>query len=148
MLNIFTIIYIIYINKKKKEEMDLILRDEIISTKGDTISTDKVDYDRPSVIRLLKYVYFPYKKVTLSRFNIYRTPINHQSMVYGIELFESNSYDTEFEILADYELALKYYLITLKIDKEFPIENDTTNHFRCTAYIFFLNLTTKRKGFF
>ena len=45
---------------------------EIISTKGDTISTDKVDYDRPSVIRLLKYVYFPYKKVTLSRFNIYR----------------------------------------------------------------------------
>ena len=39
---------------------------EIISTKGDTISTDKVDYDRPSVIRLLKYVYFPYKKVTLS----------------------------------------------------------------------------------
>jgi hypothetical protein len=44
---------------------------EIVSSKGDPISAGK-DYDRPSVIRLVKYVYFPYKKVTLSRFNIYR----------------------------------------------------------------------------
>lgn len=28
--------------------------------------------DKPSIIRLIKYVYFPYKKVTLSRYNIYR----------------------------------------------------------------------------
>jgi len=45
---------------------------EVVSSKGDSIATDKKDYDRPSVIRLTKYVYFPYKKVTLSRYNIYR----------------------------------------------------------------------------
>ena len=28
--------------------------------------------DKPSVIRLVKYVYFPYKKVSLSKYNIYR----------------------------------------------------------------------------
>jgi 5-methylcytosine-specific restriction endonuclease McrA len=45
---------------------------EVVVTRGESIATDKKDYDRPSVVRLTKYVYFPYKKVTLSRFNIYR----------------------------------------------------------------------------
>jgi 5-methylcytosine-specific restriction endonuclease McrA len=45
---------------------------EIVVTRGESIATDKKDYDRPSVVRLTKYVFFPYKKVTLSRFNIYR----------------------------------------------------------------------------
>jgi 5-methylcytosine-specific restriction endonuclease McrA len=45
---------------------------EIVSSKGEGICTDKKDYDRPSIIRLNKYVKFPYKKVTLSRFNIYK----------------------------------------------------------------------------
>jgi len=45
---------------------------EVVLTRGESIATDKKDYDRPSVVRLTKYVYFPYKKVTLSRFNIYR----------------------------------------------------------------------------
>lgn len=45
---------------------------EVVTTKGDTIKTDKKAYERPSVIRLTKYVYFPYKRVTLSRYNIYR----------------------------------------------------------------------------
>ena len=43
---------------------------EIVVSKGE-INASK-SFDRPSVIRLTKYVYFPYKKVTLSRFNIYR----------------------------------------------------------------------------
>jgi len=43
---------------------------EIVVSKGE-INASK-PFDRPSVIRLTKYVYFPYKKVTLSRFNIYR----------------------------------------------------------------------------
>jgi len=45
---------------------------EVVVTKGESIMTDKKAYDRPSVIRLTKYVYFPYKRVTLSRYNIYR----------------------------------------------------------------------------
>lgn len=45
---------------------------EIVSSSGKGIATERKEYDRPSVIRLVKYVYFPYKKVTLSRFNIYR----------------------------------------------------------------------------
>jgi 5-methylcytosine-specific restriction endonuclease McrA len=45
---------------------------EIVVTRGESIATDKKDYDRPSVVRLTKYVFFPYKKVTLSRLNIYR----------------------------------------------------------------------------
>ena len=45
---------------------------EVVCSKGRVISTEKVEYERPSVIRLVKYVYFPYKKVTLSRINIYR----------------------------------------------------------------------------
>jgi 5-methylcytosine-specific restriction endonuclease McrA len=36
------------------------------------IVTDRKDYRRPSVIRLLRYIYLPYKKVNLSRQNIYR----------------------------------------------------------------------------
>jgi 5-methylcytosine-specific restriction endonuclease McrA len=36
------------------------------------IMTGSKTFRRPSVIRLLKYVYLPYKKVTMSRQNIYR----------------------------------------------------------------------------
>lgn len=45
---------------------------EVVSSNGKSITTEKKEYDRPSVIRLYKYIYFPYKKATLSRFNIYR----------------------------------------------------------------------------
>jgi 5-methylcytosine-specific restriction endonuclease McrA len=46
---------------------------EVVSHDEDNpIMTDRKEYRRPSVIRLLKYVYIPFKKVTLSRTNIYR----------------------------------------------------------------------------
>lgn len=40
--------------------------------KEEPIVTDRKDYERPSVIRLLRYIYLPFKKVQLSRTNIYR----------------------------------------------------------------------------
>jgi 5-methylcytosine-specific restriction endonuclease McrA len=46
---------------------------EVVShVKGEPIVTDRRDYRRPSVIRLLRYIYMPFKKVQLSRTNIYR----------------------------------------------------------------------------
>jgi hypothetical protein len=45
---------------------------EIIIEKGLPISAGEKKYERPSVIRLLKYVLFPYKKIALSRLNIYK----------------------------------------------------------------------------
>lgn len=43
---------------------------EVVVSKGEISAS--TPFEKPSVIRLTKYVYFPYKKVTLSRFNIYR----------------------------------------------------------------------------
>jgi len=46
---------------------------EVIShDKDKPIKTDNKNYQRPTVIRLLRYVALPYRKVTLSRFNVYR----------------------------------------------------------------------------
>ena len=36
------------------------------------IETECKNYQRPTVIRLLRYISLPYRKVSLSRFNIYR----------------------------------------------------------------------------
>jgi 5-methylcytosine-specific restriction endonuclease McrA len=46
---------------------------EIIETKkSEIIKTVNRNFLRPSVVRLYRYVYFPYRKVTLSRFNVYK----------------------------------------------------------------------------
>jgi len=46
---------------------------EVVSHDEDNpIVTGQKDYRRPSVIRLLRYIYIPFKKVQLSRTNIYR----------------------------------------------------------------------------
>jgi 5-methylcytosine-specific restriction endonuclease McrA len=46
---------------------------EVIShIKDEPLVTDRKNYRRPSVIRLLRYIYMPFKKVQLSRTNIYR----------------------------------------------------------------------------
>lgn len=45
---------------------------EIVVKRDNPISAGDKFFDRPSVIRLQKYVSFPYKKVTLSRYNVYR----------------------------------------------------------------------------
>jgi hypothetical protein len=45
---------------------------EVLVKKEPPISAGQIKFDRPSVIRLHKYVSFPYKKVTLSRYNVYR----------------------------------------------------------------------------
>lgn len=45
---------------------------EVIVTKGLPISAGEKQYERPSIIRLLKYALFPYKKISLSRINIYK----------------------------------------------------------------------------
>lgn len=37
-----------------------------------TLLTDDSKFKRPTIIRLNRYAYIPYKKVTLSRYNIYR----------------------------------------------------------------------------
>jgi len=37
-----------------------------------TLLNDEGKFKRPTIVRLNKYVFIPYKKVTLSRFNIYR----------------------------------------------------------------------------
>ena len=39
---------------------------------GQPIKTDKKIYKRPTVIRLLKYVFVPFRKVNLSRQNVFR----------------------------------------------------------------------------
>jgi len=44
---------------------------EIIVSKG-VIKTEKVDYEKPLIIRLHNYISYPYKKATLSRYNLYR----------------------------------------------------------------------------
>lgn len=53
---------------------NLVYKDKAeIIVKGDTpIYAGDKTFDRPSVIRLFRYVSFPYKKVTLSRYNVYR----------------------------------------------------------------------------
>jgi len=46
---------------------------EVISHDDDNpIETEENKYERPTVIRLLRYISLPYKKVSLTRFNIYR----------------------------------------------------------------------------
>lgn len=45
---------------------------EIIIKGNNPIFAGEKAFDRPSVIRLFKYVLFPYKRITLSRHNIYR----------------------------------------------------------------------------
>jgi 5-methylcytosine-specific restriction endonuclease McrA len=46
---------------------------EVIShDENNPIDTDRKTYKRPSVIRLLRYIYIPFKKVQLTRTNIYR----------------------------------------------------------------------------
>lgn len=55
---------------------------EVILSKGQDIVTDKKNYKRPSIIRLVKYIVYPYKKVTLCRSNIFRRD-NHQCIYCG-----------------------------------------------------------------
>jgi 5-methylcytosine-specific restriction endonuclease McrA len=45
---------------------------EIIKYDEKPIITDKKNYKRPLVIRLMRYVSIPFKKVPLSRYNIFR----------------------------------------------------------------------------
>jgi 5-methylcytosine-specific restriction endonuclease McrA len=46
------------------------------------IETSVKTFRRPTVIRLLRYIYLPFKKVPLSRFNIYRRD-NHRCIYCG-----------------------------------------------------------------
>ena len=44
---------------------------EIVVSKG-YIKTERKDYEKPLIIRLHNHVTYPYKKATLSRYNLYR----------------------------------------------------------------------------
>lgn len=44
----------------------------LIDTCPTLLTDDGKGFKRPTILRLIKYVYMPFKKVTLSRFNIYR----------------------------------------------------------------------------
>ncbi len=44
---------------------------EIIISKG-YIKTEKKDYEKPLIIRLYNHITYPYKKATLSRYNLYK----------------------------------------------------------------------------
>jgi len=46
---------------------------EIVNeSEGEPIITDKKNYNRPTVIRLLRYVVTPFRKVNLNRQNVFR----------------------------------------------------------------------------
>lgn len=45
---------------------------ELVKSSGNPIFTDKKIYDRPTVIRLKNYVNKPYKKIPLTRQNIFK----------------------------------------------------------------------------
>jgi 5-methylcytosine-specific restriction endonuclease McrA len=45
---------------------------EIVAIDKNPIKTAKKDLERPTVVRLLKYVKIPFKKVVLTRYNIFR----------------------------------------------------------------------------
>ncbi len=45
---------------------------EIVENTGDVMITYKKTYSKPSVIRLMNYVYIPHRKVILSRENIFK----------------------------------------------------------------------------
>lgn len=45
---------------------------EIVENTGDVMVTYKKTYSRPSVIRLVNYVYIPHRKVVMSRENIFK----------------------------------------------------------------------------
>ncbi|MHC1719596.1 MAG: glycosyltransferase family 2 protein [Clostridiaceae bacterium] len=60
------------------------------------------DYKRNKVIFRMPNVLYD--------FYLYRTPLNHQSMYFGKEIFKRYGYyDTEYKILADYEYTLRTY---------------------------------------
>jgi len=44
----------------------------IFSDENNPIVTEIKNYKRPSIIRLIRYIYLPYKKVPLSRYNVFR----------------------------------------------------------------------------
>lgn len=44
----------------------------IFSDDNNPIVSTVKNYKRPTIIRLMRYIYFPYKKVPLSRYNVFR----------------------------------------------------------------------------
>ena len=57
---------------------------ELIETCPTLLTTNGVGFKRPTIIKLNKYVYMPYKKVTLSRVNIYKRDL-HKCVYCGSE---------------------------------------------------------------
>lgn len=49
---------------------------EIIEDEGNILETNVKTYSKPSVIRLIKYVYVPHRKIILSRENIFKRDNN------------------------------------------------------------------------
>ena len=50
---------------------------EVIQYNGTPIITERVKYKRPTIIRLLRYVTIPFRKVPLSRENVFRRDRYH-----------------------------------------------------------------------
>lgn len=64
-LNVATLSKAFKLLVKRKAEL-------VVSEQGNPIVTDKKNYDRPTVIRLTKYINHPYKKIPLTRQNLFR----------------------------------------------------------------------------